>query len=63
MKGLGAIAVAGLIAAAGVMWFQTNPPVATVKVVPLQPNPNLPTFRQVETDLMGPNATRSGNSR
>lgn len=63
MKGLAGIAVAGLIAAAGVMWFQTNPGVVTVKVQPLQPNPNLPTFKQVESDLMGPSVTRPGNSR
>ncbi|MET0679105.1 MAG: hypothetical protein ABW175_25175 [Bradyrhizobium sp.] len=53
MKGLTGIAVAGLIAAAGWMWFQTNPNVVTVKVQPLQPNPNLPTFKQVETGLQG----------
>jgi hypothetical protein len=53
MKGLTGLAVAALIAAAGLMWFQTNPNVVTVKVQPLQPNPNLPTFRQVETDLQG----------
>lgn len=63
MKGLTGIAVAGLIAAAGWMWFQTSPTVATVDQRPLQPNANLPTFGQVESNLMGPNVTHPGNSR
>lgn len=50
MKGVAAIAVAGLIAAAGVLWFQTNPNVVTVKATPMQPNANLPTFKQVQED-------------
>jgi hypothetical protein len=53
MKGLAAIAVAGMIAAAGALWFQTNPNVVVVKVEPLRPNPNLPTFHQVQTPLQG----------
>jgi hypothetical protein len=51
MNGLTAIAVAGLIAVAGVLWFQASPNVVTIKATPMQPNASLPTFRQVETDL------------
>lgn len=51
MKGLIGIAVAGSIAGAGLLWFHSDPYVVTVKTVPLQPNPNLPTFKRVETDL------------
>jgi len=45
MKGLTGIAVAGLIAVAGVLWFQASPNVVTVKATPMQPNASLPTFK------------------
>ena len=48
MKGLAAIGAAGLIAAAGALWFSTSPNVIAVKVEPMRPNPNLPSFKQVE---------------
>jgi hypothetical protein len=51
MKGLAAIAVAGLMAAAGALWFQTSPNVVTVKVAPMQPNASLPTFKQVQDEV------------
>jgi len=51
MKGLTGIAVAGLIAVAGVLWFQASPNVVTVKATPMQPNASLPTFKQVETEV------------
>ena len=51
MNGLAAIAVAGLIAAAGVLWFQTSPNVVTVKVTPMQPNASMPTFKQVQDEV------------
>lgn len=51
MNGLAAIAVAGLIAAAGVLWFQTSPSVVTIKVTPMQPDASMPTFRQVQDDV------------
>jgi hypothetical protein len=51
MKGLAAIAAAGLMAAAGALWFQTNPNVVTVKVAPMQPNASLPTFKQVQDEV------------
>jgi len=51
MNGLAAIAVAGLIAAAGVLWFQTSPNVVTIKVTPMQPDASMPTFRQVQDDV------------
>ncbi len=51
MNGLAAIAVAGLIAAAGVLWFQTSPNVVIVKVAPMQPDASMPTFRQVQDDV------------
>ena len=58
MKGLAGIAVAGLIAAVGVLWFQTSPNVITVRATPMQPNANMPTFKQVHDDVqrekMGP---------
>jgi hypothetical protein len=51
MNGLAAIAVAGLIAAAGVLWFQTSPNVVTVKVTPMQPDASMPTFGQVQDEV------------
>ena len=51
MKGLAAIAAAGLMAAAGALWFQTNPNVVTVKVASMQPNASLPTFKQVQDEV------------
>ena len=51
MKGLAAIAVAGLIAAAGALWFQSSPNVVDVKVTPMQPNANMPTFKQVQEEV------------
>ncbi|MFG3592813.1 hypothetical protein [Bradyrhizobium sp. RDI18] len=51
MKGLTAIAVAGLMSAAGVLWFQTSPNVVAIKTTPMQPNPNMPTFKQVQDEV------------
>jgi hypothetical protein len=51
MKGLAAIGVAGLIAAAGVLWFSTNPTVVVTKLAPVQPNAAIPSFKPVPTRL------------
>ncbi len=51
MKGIAAIAVALVIAAVGASWFLSNPTVATVKATPMQPNPDLPTFKEVQEQL------------
>jgi hypothetical protein len=51
MKGLAGIAVAALIAAAGVLWFQTSPNVVAIKVTPMQPKASMPTFKQVHDDV------------
>jgi hypothetical protein len=51
MKGLAAIGAAGLIAAAGVLWFSSNPTVVVAKVVSVQPNAALPVFKPVPTKL------------
>jgi hypothetical protein len=47
MKSLASLGVAALIAAAGVLWFMTNPTIVTIKVVPLKPSSELPTFKPV----------------
>ena len=51
MKGIAAIAVALVIAAVGASWFLSNPTVVTVKATPMQPNPALPTFREVQEQV------------
>jgi hypothetical protein len=48
MKGIAAIAVALVIAAVGASWFLSNPTVVTVKATPMQPNPALPNFNEVQ---------------
>jgi hypothetical protein len=47
MKGLAALGAAGCIAAAGLLWFMTNPVVVTAQVRPLQPSADLPVFKRV----------------
>jgi len=47
MKGLAAIGAAIFIAMAGVLWFMTKPVLVVTEVRPLQPNPDLPTFKRV----------------
>jgi len=51
MKGIAAIAVAILIAAVGASWFLNRPNTVTVKVSPVQPDPALPTFKQVQEQV------------
>lgn len=58
MKTFAAIAVAGLIAGAGALWFLSNPVVVVATVKPLKPNAALPTFRPVPSSLAGPNGPR-----
>lgn len=48
MKGLAALGAAAFIAAAGVLWFMTRPVVVVMKVEPLKPSAELPTFKRVE---------------
>jgi hypothetical protein len=47
MKTFAALAVAGLIAGTGLLWFLSNPVVATVEMKPLQPSAAIPTFKPV----------------
>jgi hypothetical protein len=47
MKGLAAIGAAAFIAMAGVLWFMTRPALVVTELRPLQPSPDLPTFRPV----------------
>jgi hypothetical protein len=58
MKGLAAIGAAGLIAAAGALWFATNPAVVVTKVEPLRPSSEWPTFKQVEREALKPPSGR-----
>jgi hypothetical protein len=51
MKGIAAIAVALVIAAVGASWFFSNPNVVTVKATPMQRNPALPTFKEVQEQI------------
>jgi hypothetical protein len=46
VKTFAALAAAGLIAGAGVLWFFTNPVVVTATVKPLQPSSEIPTFKR-----------------
>jgi hypothetical protein len=48
MKSLAALGAAAFIAGAGVLWFATKPVVVTVKIEPLKPSADLPTFKRVE---------------
>ena len=47
MKGLAAIGAGGLIAIAGALWFSTSPHVVALRVEPMKPSPNMPSFNQV----------------
>ena len=47
MKTFAALAVAGLITGSCLLWFLSNPVVATVQVKPLQPSAAIPTFKPV----------------
>jgi hypothetical protein len=47
MKSLASLGATALIAAAGVLWFMTNPAIVTMKVVPLKPSSELPAFKPV----------------
>ena len=51
MKGIAAIAVALVIASVWASRFFSNPNVVTVKAVPMQPNPSLPTFKEVQEQI------------
>ena len=55
MKTLAAIAVAGLIAGGGLLWFASNPVVVTAKVEPLKPSAAIPTFHRVEQPMQHDN--------
>jgi hypothetical protein len=52
LKTLAAIGIAGLIAATGALWFSTNSNVAVVKIRPMKPNPDLPTFKRVQERVL-----------
>ena len=47
MKTLAALAVAGLIAAVGMLWYLSNPVVVVVERRALQPSSAIPTFQRV----------------
>jgi hypothetical protein len=47
MKGLAALGAAGFIAMAGVLWFMARPVLVVTEVRPLQPNPDMPTFKRL----------------
>ena len=47
MKSLAALGAAAFIAVAGVLWFTTRPAMVTVKLEPLKPSADLPTFKRV----------------
>jgi hypothetical protein len=51
MKTLAALAVVGLIAGAGVLWFFSNPVIVTATVQPLQPSAAIPTFKPVTAPM------------
>jgi hypothetical protein len=51
VKTLAALASAALIAAAGLLWFFSNPVVIAVKLEPLKPSAEIPTFHRVQDDL------------
>jgi hypothetical protein len=51
MKTFAAVAVVGLIAGAGVLWFLSNPVVVTATVKPLQPSSAIPTFKPVAVPM------------
>lgn len=51
MKTFAALAGAGLIAGAGMLWFLSNPVVETVTVKPLQRSAAIPTFKPVPSTL------------
>jgi hypothetical protein len=54
MKTFAALAVAGLIAGAGLLWFLSNPVVETVTVKPLQPSAAIATFKPVPHTALTP---------
>jgi hypothetical protein len=47
MKSLAAIGAAAFIAAAGALWFTSGPAIVTMKVEPLKPSADLPTFKRI----------------
>jgi hypothetical protein len=51
MKTFGALGILGLIAAAGVLWFSSNPVVVTARVEPLKPSSAIPAFKRVSVPL------------
>jgi hypothetical protein len=51
MKTFAALACAGLIAGAGMLWFLSNPVVVTVSMKPLQPSAAIPTFKRVPSNI------------
>lgn len=48
MKSLTALAAAIFIAVAGAFWFSTKPAIVVVKVEPLKPSADAPTFKRLE---------------
>ena len=52
MKTFAALAGAGLIAGAGLLWYLSNPVVATVQLKPLQRSSAVPTFKPVPSAAM-----------
>ena len=47
MKSLATVGAAALIAAAGALWFASGPTIVTMKVEPLKPSADLPTFKRI----------------
>jgi hypothetical protein len=47
MKGLAALGAAAFITAAAVLWFMTKPVLVAMEIRPLQPSPEMPTFKPV----------------
>jgi hypothetical protein len=54
MKTFTALGALGLIAAAGMLWFLSNPVVVTFKSEPLKPSAAIPTFKPVRSPLSSP---------
>ena len=48
VKTFAALATAGLIVGAGLLWFLSNPVVIAVKLAPLKPSAEIPTFHRVQ---------------
>ena len=47
MKSLAAVGAAAFIAMAGALWFRSGPAIVTMKVEPLKPSADLPTFKRI----------------